>query len=65
MKAIDFKRYEKDRVVIRRMPRHLKVGRVEGNWALYETEKARISAIAKDSVEYDRLIRELCRELGL
>ena len=65
MKAIDFKRYEKDRVVMRGAPHHLKVGRVEGNWALYEAEKAKIGAIAKDSVEYDRLIRKLCRELGL
>jgi hypothetical protein len=65
MNAIGFKRYEKDRVPMRGMPRHFKVGRVEGNWALYEAEKARISAIAKDSVEYERLIRKLCRELGL
>ncbi|UCG11525.1 MAG: hypothetical protein JSU72_13415 [Deltaproteobacteria bacterium] len=42
-----------------------KVRGSENKWTRYEAEKARIAAIARDSAEYEQLIRKLCRELGL
>lgn len=37
----------------------------ENVWIIYEQEKRRIERIAKDAQEYDKMINELCKQLGI